>query len=55
MAFDGMWSLRAIPSWVPISSLKIAWGSLMMLGLAITATIVYDFVQLGLGNDLVSG
>ncbi|KAG0053904.1 hypothetical protein BGZ83_000217 [Gryganskiella cystojenkinii] len=55
LALDAMWSLRAIPSWFPISSLKVAWGSLVMLVMAIGATIVYDFVQLGLGNDVVSG
>ncbi|KAF9315555.1 hypothetical protein BG003_002908 [Podila horticola] len=54
-AFDQMWSLRAIPRWVPISSLKIAWGSLAVLALAIGATIVYAFVQLAAGNDFVSG
>ncbi|KAG0016709.1 hypothetical protein BGZ81_011083, partial [Podila clonocystis] len=54
-AFDQMWSLRAIPRWVPISSLKIAWGSLVVLALAIGATIVYAFVQLATGNDVVSG
>ncbi|KAG0352282.1 hypothetical protein BG005_008263 [Podila minutissima] len=54
-AFDQMWSLRAIPRWVPISSLKIAWGSLMVLVLAIGATIVFAFVQLATGNDIVSG
>ncbi|KAF9430271.1 hypothetical protein BGZ94_007641 [Podila epigama] len=54
-AFDQLWSLRAIPSWVPISSLKIAWGSLSVLVLAIGATIVYDFVQLAAGIDVVSG
>ena len=55
LAFDAMWSLRAIPSWIPISSIKIAWGSLAVLVLAIGATIVYDFIQLGMGNDVVSG
>ncbi|KFH70604.1 hypothetical protein MVEG_03454 [Podila verticillata NRRL 6337] len=54
-AFDQMWSLRAIPRWVPISSLKIAWGSLAVLVLAIGATIVFAFVQLASGNDVVSG
>ncbi|GJJ76521.1 hypothetical protein EMPS_08880 [Entomortierella parvispora] len=55
LAFEAMWSLRAIPSWIPISSIKIAWGSLVILALAITATIVYDFVQLGMGNDVNAG
>ncbi|KAF9577232.1 hypothetical protein BGW38_007702 [Lunasporangiospora selenospora] len=50
-----LWGLRAIPSWIPLSSLKIAWSSLAILVLTIGGTIVYDFVQLGLGNDLVSG
>ncbi|KAF9188017.1 hypothetical protein BGZ51_000890 [Haplosporangium sp. Z 767] len=53
--FDARWSVRAIPTWVPISSLKIAWGSLLLLAVAIAMTIVYDFVQLALGNDIVSG
>ncbi|KAF8954706.1 hypothetical protein BGZ46_002840 [Entomortierella lignicola] len=53
-AFDVMWSLRAIPTWVPFSSIKIAWGSLGILAAAITATIVYDFVQLGMGNDVMA-
>jgi len=51
-AYDG---LRAIPSWSPVSSLKVAWSSLALLIVAITATIVYDFVQLALGNDVMSG
>ncbi|KAG0208875.1 hypothetical protein BGX28_000274 [Mortierella sp. GBA30] len=55
LALDAQWSLRAIPAWVPLSSLKVAWGALVVLALAICATIVYDFVQLGLGNDVVSG
>ncbi|KAG0015994.1 hypothetical protein BGZ80_009500 [Entomortierella chlamydospora] len=55
IAFDPMWSLRAIPTWIPVSSLKIAWGSLGILASIISATIVYDFVQLALGNDVVDG
>ncbi|KAG0265405.1 hypothetical protein BG011_004790 [Mortierella polycephala] len=53
--FDARWSVRAIPIWVPISSLKIAWSSLLLLAVAIGMTIVYDFAQLALGNDIVSG
>ncbi|KAF9348144.1 hypothetical protein BGX34_002657 [Mortierella sp. NVP85] len=54
-AHDAKWGLRAIPSWIPVSSLKVAWSSLALLIVAIIATIVYDFVQLALGNDVVSG
>ncbi|KAG0344989.1 hypothetical protein BG004_004036, partial [Podila humilis] len=45
IAFDQLWSLRAIPRWIPVSSLKIAWGSLGVLVVAIGATIVYDIWQ----------
>ncbi|KAF9385987.1 hypothetical protein BGX21_000921, partial [Mortierella sp. AD011] len=51
IAFDPMWNLRAIPTWIPVSSLKIAWGSLGILASIISATVVYDFVQLAMGND----
>ncbi|KAF9115503.1 hypothetical protein BGX27_007518, partial [Mortierella sp. AM989] len=37
--FDATWSLRAIPNWIPVSSLKIAWGSLGILAVAISTTI----------------
>ncbi|KAK3819864.1 MAG: hypothetical protein J3Q66DRAFT_311615 [Benniella sp.] len=53
--YDATWGLRAIPSWIPVSSLKVAWSSLALLIVTITATIVYDFVQLALGNDVMSG
>ncbi|KAF9165343.1 hypothetical protein DFQ26_000277 [Actinomortierella ambigua] len=51
--FDALWSLRAIPKWVPMSSLAIAWSSLGVLCFGIGATVVYDFVQLGLGHNPV--
>lgn len=37
---DTFWSLRAIPRWVPVSGLKIAWGALLLLICGIGATIV---------------
>ncbi|KAG0312432.1 hypothetical protein BGZ99_009523 [Dissophora globulifera] len=54
LAFDAMWSLRAIPDWIPLSGMKVAWGSLSMLVVTIGATIVYDFVELGLGKNVMS-
>ncbi|KAF9576857.1 hypothetical protein EC968_003364 [Mortierella alpina] len=54
-AFDARWSLRAIPAWVPLSSLQVAWGALVLLAAAICTTIGYDFVQLATGHDVVSG
>ncbi|KAG0211121.1 hypothetical protein BGX33_004509 [Mortierella sp. NVP41] len=55
LGFDARWSLRAIPAWFPVSSIKIAWMSLSVLVLAIGSTIVYDFIQLARGNDIVAG
>ncbi|KAG0058649.1 hypothetical protein BGZ90_004850 [Linnemannia elongata] len=55
IGFDTRWSLRAIPDWFPVSSTKVAWTSLTILVLAIGSTIVYDFIQLAQGNDLVGG
>lgn len=55
LGFDAQWSLRAIPDWFPVSSTKVAWTSLAILVLAIGSTIVYDFIQLARGNDLVGG
>lgn len=54
-AFDARWSLRAIPAWVPLSSLQVAWGALVLLATAICSTIGYDFVQLATGHGVVSG
>ncbi|KAG0223756.1 hypothetical protein BGW41_005375 [Actinomortierella wolfii] len=51
--FDAQWSLRAIPEWVPLSSLTVAWSSLGVLCFGIGATIIYDFVLLGLGKNPV--
>ncbi|KAF9935288.1 hypothetical protein FBU30_004863 [Linnemannia zychae] len=53
--FNAQWSLRAIPKWFPMSSTSIAWVSLIILTLAIGSTIVYDFIQLAHGKDLVGG
>ena len=55
IGFDARWSLRAIPDWFPMSSTKVAWTSLTILVLAIGSTIVYDFIQLARGNDLIGG
>jgi hypothetical protein len=55
LGFDTQWSLRAIPDWFPISSAKVAWTSLTILVLAIGSTIIYDFIQLARGDDLVGG
>ncbi|KAF8948025.1 hypothetical protein BGZ47_006888 [Haplosporangium gracile] len=55
IGFDAQWSLRAIPDRFPLSSIKVAWISLTILVLAIGSTIVYDFIQLARGNDLVGG
>ncbi|KAF9155956.1 hypothetical protein BG015_007863 [Linnemannia schmuckeri] len=55
IGFDAQWSLRAIPDWFPLSNTKVAWTSLTILVLAIGSTIVYDFIQLARGNDLVGG
>ncbi|KAF9120141.1 hypothetical protein BGW39_011644, partial [Mortierella sp. 14UC] len=55
LGFDARWSLRAIPDWFPMSSTKVAWTSLTILVLAIGSTIVYDFIQLARGNDLMGG
>ncbi|KAF9943267.1 hypothetical protein BGZ67_003030 [Mortierella alpina] len=52
--FDARWSLRAIPAWVPLSSLQVAWGALVLLAVAICTTIGYDFVQLASGHNVVS-
>ncbi|KAF9435685.1 hypothetical protein BGZ76_005730 [Entomortierella beljakovae] len=55
LALEAMKSLHAIPEWIPISSLKVAWGSLGILLIAISSTVIYDFVQLGMGNDVMGG
>ncbi|KAI1319074.1 hypothetical protein EDD11_004963 [Mortierella claussenii] len=54
LAHESLWSLRAIPSWIPVSGLRVAWISLVVLAVAISATIIYDFVQLGLGKNVMS-
>ncbi|KAG0244720.1 hypothetical protein BGX31_008609 [Mortierella sp. GBA43] len=55
LAYETRWGLRAIPKWIPASGLTVAWTSLIMLLIAITATITYDLVELSEGNNVLQG
>ncbi|KAF9101989.1 hypothetical protein BGX27_011238 [Mortierella sp. AM989] len=43
-------AMQAIPRWIHLSSVKIAWGSLALMLIGVIATIIVKAIQLGLGS-----